>query len=124
MNPSSPEAPSLWSWTRRSSPPPLLPPCRGRSPSGLSPKGKASIPLPHPPLTPTSRAAKPTARSQRACCSWPRTGTKRGRRRKRRRAKEGAHRLQVENEELERVDGFTFPFIIQCLTMSESAGWS
>lgn len=64
---SSLAAPSLWSWTRWSSPPPLPPLCRGCSPSGPSPKGKASIPLPHPPRT--SRAAKATTRSQRASCS-------------------------------------------------------
>lgn len=113
MNPSSPAAPSLWTWTRWSSPPLPPPPCRGCSPSGLSPKGNASIPLPHPPLTPTSRAAKPTTRSQRACCSWPRTGAKRGRRRRRRRAKEGVQGAQVEN--------MRFHY---SASYSESAGWS
>lgn len=64
---SSLAAPSLWSWTRRSSPPPLPRLCRDCSPSGPSPKGKASILLPHPPRT--SRAAKATTRSPRASCS-------------------------------------------------------
>lgn len=123
MNPSSRAAPSLWSWTRWSSPP--LPPCPGCNPRGPNPKGKASIPLPHPPLTPTSRAAKLTTRSQRACCSWPRTRAKtakrrRGRRRRRRRAKGG---LQVENGEGEGwMDGFTLSFIIHSHTVSQQVG--
>lgn len=116
MNLSSPAAPSLWSSTHWSSPPP---PCRGCSPSGPRPKGKASTPLPHrPPTPPTSRAAKPTTRSQRASCSWPRARAKMERRRRRRRAKEGAHR-QVKKDEQEKVDGFTFSLIIQSVSRLE-----
>lgn len=113
-NPSSPAAPTLWSWILWSSPLLLL----GCSPNGPSPKGKVSIPLPRPPLTPTSRAVKPTTRSQRACCSWQRARAKRGRRRRRRRAKVGAHRRQVGTGEQEAVDGFAFSLIIHCPTVT------
>lgn len=95
MTPSSPAAPSLWTWTRWTSPHHPPPPCRGSSRSSLSPKGRVSILLPC--LLPTHilKAVNPTAKSQRACCSWPSTRIRMGRRK--RRAKEGACRQQVEN---------------------------
>lgn len=96
---------ALWSWSRLNSPPPPPPRCRrppspSSSPSGPRTKGRASILSPcrrrrrRP--TPRSRAAKPTTRSPRTCCSWPRTRARRARRRRRRRAKEGVRPPQVE----------------------------
>lgn len=101
MNPSSLAAPSLWSQTRWSSypPPAPLPPrsCPCCSRSSRSPKGRAWIHSPYPPPAPTSKAVRPTTRSQRVCCSWPRAGAKRPRRRRRRRRKEGVLRQQVQS---------------------------
>lgn len=91
MNPSSPAAP--WSWARRSPAPPT-PPCPDCSPRAPGPKGRASTLSPPPPSRP--RPVKAPPRCPKVCCSWPRTGAKRERRK--RRAKEGARRQQVERQ--------------------------
>lgn len=52
MKRSSPAAPSVWSWTRWSSPPPLPHPCLDCSPRALNPKGRASTLSPCPPPPP------------------------------------------------------------------------